>query len=89
MQILMANLVVVLCNIQVPLGVQLHNENRLNEMCLIMDALHSYVPVMPVTRSCETPQSGVITHDDFELSPILFGGDQLAVASSEVESLAM
>ena len=37
--------------LQVPLGVQLHDETRLDEMCAIMDELHRYVPQVAVTRS--------------------------------------
>ena len=45
--------------LQVPLGVQLHDETRLDEMCAIMDELHRYVPQVAVTRSALT-SDGVV-----------------------------
>ena len=67
--------------LQVPLGVQLHDESRLDEMCAIMDGLHRYVPQVAVTRSVMA-SGGVEQYSDCELSAVLFGGDQLTAAKA-------
>ena len=48
-------------------------------MCAIMDELHRYVPQVAVSRSAMT-SDGVVQYRDCEVSPVLFGGDQLTVA---------
>ena len=63
-----------------PLGVQLHDETRLDEMCLIMDELYKYVPDIPVARTFETPASERLTINDYEVCQIPFGGDQLTAS---------
>ena len=39
--------------LQVPLGVLQCNDNKLDEMCEIMDKLHEYVPAKQVTESLD------------------------------------
>uniref|UniRef100_A0A1X7TRY5 DUF6589 domain-containing protein n=2 Tax=Amphimedon queenslandica TaxID=400682 RepID=A0A1X7TRY5_AMPQE len=64
----------------VPLGVELRNENKLDEMCAIMDNLHKYIPSVPVKRSVNLADGEVHEMDDHIVYPILFGGDQLTAA---------
>ena len=66
---------------QVPLGIFLNNENKLDEMVTILEALHKYVP----TKSSETAAAHPVTHENItvfsqKFHEILFGGDQLTVA---------
>ena len=63
---------------QVPLGVLLLNENRVDEMCKILDELHKYVPTT-TTEGVTLPDGQVLTHADYGLIQILFGGDQVTV----------
>lgn len=62
-----------------PLGIQLHNENKLSEMCLIMDAQHKYVPTC-VAESQEMTSQSTVTINKSSFHQLLFGGDQLTVA---------
>lgn len=66
--------------IKVPLGVLLFNENKVHEMCKILDKLHDYVPSTSVAETITLPNGQVITHSDYNLTKILLGGDQLTVA---------
>ena len=67
--------------IQIPLGVQLKNEQVNAEMMDVMDELHKYVPKKTVERSFEVPADGsVIPYKEDYLHSILFGGDQLTCA---------
>ena len=66
---------------QIPLGIFLHNENKLDEMVLIMDALHKYVPVVHTDDIQHHPISGEeIKVDACRFHHILIGGDQLTAA---------
>ena len=70
--------------LQVPLGVFLKDENKLDEMVDILDDLHKNVPTVrttqdvKVTSTGETTQTKTIHTDHF--NHILLGGDQLTVA---------
>ena len=65
---------------QVPLGVLLLlNENKMDEMCRILDELHKYVPGT-TTEGVTLPNGQVFSHEDYNLIKILLGGDQLTVA---------
>ena len=63
---------------QVPLGVQLFNENKTNEMCQIMQNPHKYVPTKLLNKSYDTD----IIYEEGHHHKILFGGDQLTVCRS-------
>lgn len=65
---------------QVPLGVDFHNENKLDEMCCIMESLQKYVPQRSETSSITLPSGQTIPMDTTRFSPVLFGGDQLTTA---------
>lgn len=67
-------------NLQVPLGVLLLNENKIDHMCKIMDALHHYVPTVIASREGTLPNGEKFSYDEEELLEILSGGDQLTVA---------
>lgn len=64
---------------QVPLGVLLLNENKLPDMCKILETLQQYVPSVPVTRSYHVGQVN-LTLEDSDFCKVLFGGDQLTAA---------
>ena len=61
---------------QVPLGVQFHNENITHEMCLIMKDLHKYVPEERFKLSYRLPDENFICEEEC-YHRTLFGGDQL------------
>ena len=61
----------------------LFNENKVDEMCKILDSLHKYVPTQPTCKQLTLPNGNVIAHEDFKLYPILLGGDQLTVARAQ------
>ena len=62
------------------MGIQFRNEMRLDEMCHIMEELHTYVPTVDVTQSCVLQKGMVRKFNEFSFLKILFGGDQLTVA---------
>jgi len=64
-------------------GVLLHNENINHEMCKILDHLHKYVPSTSVSREVKLDDGTTINHEDYMLTPILLGGDQLTVARAQ------
>ena len=52
------------------------NENVVDEMCTIMEQLHTYVPTVSVTK--ELPVEGTgdsVLLDDYNFHRILVGGD--------------
>ena len=60
-----------------PLGVQLLNENKTDEMCLIMRNLHKYVPKKSYKVTYHLDENVDCTEECYHR--ILFGGDQLTV----------
>uniref|UniRef100_A0A1X7TRN2 DUF6589 domain-containing protein n=1 Tax=Amphimedon queenslandica TaxID=400682 RepID=A0A1X7TRN2_AMPQE len=64
----------------VPLGVELKDENKLAEMCEIMDSMHKYVPTVTEDRSVTLPNGECITMRESRMWTTLFGGDQLTIA---------
>ena len=64
---------------QVPLGIMLLNENKLSEMCKIMESLQRYVPAIPDIRTFDVCEKHVRVEDS-KFCDVLFGGDQLTVA---------
>ena len=65
---------------QIPLGIFMKNENKLDEMVSIMDALHEYIPTS--ISSMELCTEGQEEPDIIEVDTfhhILFGGDQVTV----------
>ena len=60
-----------------PLGVQLLNENKTDEMCLIMRNLHKYVPKKSYKVTYHVDENVDSTEECYHR--ILFGGDQLTV----------
>ena len=67
-------------NIQVPLGVLLYNENKLDEMGKIMAHYMTLVPTTNAEGHFTLPSGDVMDFDDTRFHKILFGGDQLTVA---------
>lgn len=65
--------------LQVPLGVELKDENKTDEMCHILDSAHKYVPAISEDRSLILP-SGKVSKYTKPIRGRLFGGDQLTVA---------
>ena len=64
---------------KVPLGVILLNENKIDEMCQIMDILHKYVPRFNTKETILLPNGEEYSFDTDNLFKILVGGDQLTV----------
>ena len=62
-----------------PLGVQLLNENKVNEMCATMKNMHKYVP-KTTHQVAYQGESAVFNEEYFH--GILFGGYQLTVCQS-------
>ena len=56
------------------------NENKLDEMCDVMDKLHEYVPARYVIEEYDLFEDGLVQLDKEAYHQILFGGDQLTVA---------
>ena len=67
-------------NPQIPTGVQLHNENKLDEMCLIMDHLQQYCPFYSMPDVIQLPDGQNIPTNKVKAWEILLGGDQLTRA---------
>ena len=65
---------------QIPLGVLLFNENKLDEMGHILNHYMTLVPAVEVEGQTTLPNGKTITFDDTHYFPILFGGDQVTVA---------
>lgn len=66
---------------QVPLGVLLHNENKLDEMSEILTHYQTtLVPTLPVEGHHTLSNGSVIDFDDTRFHELLIGGDQLTVA---------
>ena len=63
-----------------PLGVLLHDENKLDEMGKILDYYMKLVPALRCEQHVSLPNGGVIDTDNTQFFSILFGGDQLTVA---------
>lgn len=49
-------------------------------MCTILDCLHKYVPSTSTSEQVTLDSGEKVTHIDYNLAPILLGGDQLTVA---------
>jgi len=71
---------------KVPLGVQLFNENKTDEMCAIMKALQSYVPKKSYNVIYHLSEEFIAQEDCYY--PILFGGDQLTACRARGAQLA-
>lgn len=67
-------------HIQVPLGVQLKNENVLEEMVEIMSHMQEYVPTLSKMLDLEVTGESSIRVKADHFHNILLGGDQLTVA---------
>lgn len=50
--------------IKVPLGVLMYNENRLDEMCKILEHLHQSVPSVSTSTTIELPNGAEFQHND-------------------------
>ena len=65
---------------QIPLGVLLFNENKLDEMGHILEAYMSLVPTVPSGGQLVLPNGSSLEFDNTRFLKILLGGDQLTVA---------
>ena len=66
---------------QIPLGVLLKDENKLDEMVDIMSHLHQYIPAQEFTEDVALPNTGgTVPVQKAVMHSILFGGDQLTAA---------
>ena len=66
--------------LQVPLGVLLKNENKLDDMVEIMDELHKYIPSIKTVQHLDDGDDEVEIIEIDHFSPIVLGGDQLTTA---------
>ena len=66
--------------VQVPLGIQLYNENKLDEMSKILEKFHQYVPTEPSEGTITLPDDTTRSIDNTLFFQLLMGGDQLTVA---------
>lgn len=66
--------------LQVPLGVLLHDENKLDEMGKIMTHYMTLVPTTSAEGHFTLPSGDLMNFDDTRFHQVLFGGDQLTVA---------
>ena len=62
-----------------PLGVLLHNEIYLPEMCKILGSLQEYVPSRVVNSTLDVGDKSLCLKN-VDFLPILMGGDQLTAA---------
>ena len=63
-----------------PLGIDLHNENKVDEMCKILERHHLYVPTITSKKKIVLPHGESIEVPHTDMWDILLGGDQLTVA---------
>ena len=64
------------------MGIQLLNENYIDEMCQIMDNIQKYVPCLPYEKCIRLPDGQLFMFRDYIQCEILFGGDQLTIAQA-------
>lgn len=75
---------------QVPLGVQLQNENKLEDMGKILEELHiKYVPTNRSKGELALPNGHTIPIDNTQFFQTLLGGDQLTVALRVRETVGL
>ena len=65
---------------QVPLGVLLLNENKLDDMAKILSHYNKLVPKVEAKGQIQLSNGGLVELDATKFFPILFGGDQLTIA---------
>ena len=66
--------------LQIPIGVYLNNENKLNEMAIILQSLMSMVPTLHNEESVPLSDGNTVTVDKTTFHKVLLGGDQLTAA---------
>ena len=59
------------------MGVQLHNENKLDEMSIILENFMHLVPTLPKTTTKVLPNGEELEMDDTKFSQLLITGDLL------------
>lgn len=65
---------------QVPLGVSFFDENKIDEMCKILEELHKYIPCQEYETTTTLPDSTDLMISDVKFHNVLLGGDQLTCA---------
>ena len=73
-------------HVQVPLGVIDKNENRVDEMCDIMDQLHKLVPCKTTQSNYTLPDGEVQSFLGETFHQLLLGGDQLTAARCDSDT---
>ena len=66
-------------HMQVPLGVLLHNENKLDEMSHVLRHYMQFVPTVEADGFLVLPNGSKVPFDDTRFDTKLLGGDQLTV----------
>ena len=56
------------------------NENKIDQMCLILDECHKYVPTIVTQENISLPDGNEFCYDHENMFEISMGGDQLTVA---------
>ena len=67
-------------SLQIPMGVLLHNENRLDEMSKILEHFMTFVPTLPKEGEITLHNYSKVAFDDTDFFKLLLGGDQLTAA---------
>jgi len=70
----------------VPLGVLQRNENKVEEMCEIMDKIHDYIPAKHVVESFPLFEDDIEVDEEL-FHEILLGSDNLLLPDPEVALL--
>jgi L1 cell adhesion molecule like protein len=63
-------------SVVVPLGILFLNENKVDEMCKIMESHHKYVPTIVTNETVELPNGDSFDIQQSHVREILFTGDQ-------------
>ena len=58
----------------------LQNENKLDEMSIILERFMKFVPTLPKVGTLSLPHGDCVEYDNTKFAKILLGGDQLTVA---------
>ena len=61
----------------------MQNENKNHEMCKFLDCLHDNVPSVLHSSKLKLDDGTTINHQDYTLTQILLGGDQLTVSRAK------
>ena len=58
----------------------LQNENKLDEMTIVLESFVKFVPTLPKMEILSLPDGKCIEYDYTKFAKVILGGDQLTVA---------